>query len=682
MGSQSGGSKLEKAYLINSDKSQNFYFQFNPKDFTLKEAAEYEDEKTFAVGAPVNHYKKHKPASVDLTVYFDTSDTGDSVATKYVDKLRGFLKPDIEETVKNEKVKRPAHAVFAWKDFRFECVITKVDTQYLMFKADGTPLRAKVTLGLNEHKWNPGTFGAQAADNVTLAGVLSSNKTATFERKSDAIAGNGKTSTYTTKSGDTVTSVAQQTGADPKDIAMANDIDDMMELEVGIELVIPFSTEMALALAAIAAAKVAVMVADAVSMEPFEELPPELADYDLLPAFDDEHELAAKGVKFHASGGDKPKAGAGKDYESKHKTDASAGKGAKGTKKDPAKIEHKDAKADEIEKIEGAKFEAKKFDEHESGEGADFEAKKFDAPTAGAGAKGTKKDAAEVTHKEAKADETEKIAGKDFEAKKFDAPAAGAGAKGEKKEAAEISHKDAKADETEKIAANTGERKKPDEAPQAGAGAKGEKKEAAEISHKDAKADAVEKIAGNKGESKSKSDSSAGSGAAGESKSSTDASAGHSKGGKPDHSHGVDPGQAAAHKAAAEAKTAASKAAGGSGGGGKDGGGASGGGKAAGGSSGSGGSGGGSGPGAAPGGPGGAKASGGSGGSSGGSSGGGASGGGASGGGASGGGASGGGSSGGGSKPGGAAAASEAVSATDALDVVKEVVEKVDDASS
>ena len=58
---------------------------------------------------------------------------------------------------KNENERRPHHCVCAWgtalrssEGNKFKCVIENITTKYTMFSREGTPLRATVTLKLQE----------------------------------------------------------------------------------------------------------------------------------------------------------------------------------------------------------------------------------------------------------------------------------------------------------------------------------------------------------------------------------------------------------------------------------------------------------------------------------------------------------------------------------------------------
>jgi nucleoid-associated protein YgaU len=107
-----------------------------------------------------------------------------------------------------------------WGRFSFKGVITQLASKYTMFLADGTPVRAELTL--------------------TLQNVLDS--TVDKDPNNPAPSGGGGGRSYSVKDGDRLDSIAASQLGDASrwvEIAMANGIDDPLDIEAGDTLTIP-----------------------------------------------------------------------------------------------------------------------------------------------------------------------------------------------------------------------------------------------------------------------------------------------------------------------------------------------------------------------------------------------------------------------------------------------------------
>ncbi len=280
MAETSGGS--EKAFFTNADKtSEVFHVQFNPKEFKLDEKAAWKDSGEHENARPLLTYEKGEPTKVGMDLIFDTTDTGENCYDTYVKKLRAFLSTSVDvKDPENDVAKRPPYLTFTWGAFNFDCVVESVATTFLMFKADGTPLRAKVSLGLKERQ--RGDLGGFGNASVTLSAMGSM-----FSGPPDSA------STTTVKEGDTATSIAAETGGDPRDISAANGWKDPMNPPVGETAVIPGDPKLAQVLAQQKLSQQEGNWAEDEPFDPFAEIVEALTQggEDLASAFDDPGEL-------------------------------------------------------------------------------------------------------------------------------------------------------------------------------------------------------------------------------------------------------------------------------------------------------------------------------------------------------------------------------------------------------
>lgn len=231
-----GGS--EKAFFTNIDKgSEVFHVQFNPKELKLDEKAIWKPSGEQQTQKPLLTYEKGQPGSMSMDLIFDSTDDGSNCYDSHVKKLRAFLCTTVTKEDKDgNEIKRPPYLRFTWGGFNFECVLESLTTQFMMFKPDGTPLRAKVTVGLKERR--RGNMGGSGNSGVTLSAMGSM-----FSE-----ADNVKTTQV--QEGDTMSSVSQRSGGDMRDMSNANGVDDPMNPPVGDTMVVPADSQQADVLAA------------------------------------------------------------------------------------------------------------------------------------------------------------------------------------------------------------------------------------------------------------------------------------------------------------------------------------------------------------------------------------------------------------------------------------------------
>lgn len=231
------GSSQEKAFFTNLDTRSVFRVQFNPKELKLDDGAVWNASDAVEQTHPRLHYQRGEPSALSMELVFDSTDSGDNVHQKYVQPLRGFLETSVEVGDALGVIgRRPPYCTFTWGAFEFEGVVERVGAQYLMFASDGVPLRARVSLSLKQ-ALRP-SASAELAERAVQAlgptlGALSTHL-----------------STYTTKSGDTLSGVAAACGVGERLIAVANGIEDPLSLAAGVDLLIPRSEDQAEALGA------------------------------------------------------------------------------------------------------------------------------------------------------------------------------------------------------------------------------------------------------------------------------------------------------------------------------------------------------------------------------------------------------------------------------------------------
>ena len=219
------------------DDSKSFTFQFNPKEVKLNKKLTWKVPEESGQDTNLPEFQKGDPILLQFDAYFDTTleSSTASVNEQWINGLLDLTKPEFDpvsgEGAELDK-KRPARLQFCWAGFEMTCVIESLMTTYLMFATDGTPLRAKVKIKLKQFE-EDATYTTSAGAPVTPEFIeLVSGSPSESSSSASSV------QVVQASAGDTVTSLADDYGADWRDVADANGIDDPMQDLAGMVIAI------------------------------------------------------------------------------------------------------------------------------------------------------------------------------------------------------------------------------------------------------------------------------------------------------------------------------------------------------------------------------------------------------------------------------------------------------------
>ena len=139
---------LVKAMLTTTDAGAvAINFQFNPDSLSFSRSVTWAVEAGAytAAGFPKVSYSNRGAETLKLSnLWFDTYE----YATKT--SVLDLISPIIKSTEIAGSLKRPPVYIFAWGEQYLKCVVTNINYELTMFLADGTPVRAKVSIDLQE----------------------------------------------------------------------------------------------------------------------------------------------------------------------------------------------------------------------------------------------------------------------------------------------------------------------------------------------------------------------------------------------------------------------------------------------------------------------------------------------------------------------------------------------------
>jgi hypothetical protein len=143
------------AVIRNHDKGDAVVVRcrFNPKDYGMTKKNKWTAPPAKGQTLAEYEFGGGEPQTMTLSLLFDTFDSGEDVRKVYTDKLWKLM--DIDKSLHDKKSKsgRPPQVLFQWgQAFGFIAVINSITQKFVLFKDDGTPVRATVEVGFQQVK--------------------------------------------------------------------------------------------------------------------------------------------------------------------------------------------------------------------------------------------------------------------------------------------------------------------------------------------------------------------------------------------------------------------------------------------------------------------------------------------------------------------------------------------------
>lgn len=141
-----------------------YTFMINPDTIKIQKSIEYNEQQAPATSSASQKYKSTPSDKLNFDIVIDCTGIVDSKRISMADEIKAL------ETIiytYNGKIHRPNFVKVGWgKNITFNGVLTSIDISYTLFKTDGSPLRAKIslpftqyisskTVALNEKKSSP-----------------------------------------------------------------------------------------------------------------------------------------------------------------------------------------------------------------------------------------------------------------------------------------------------------------------------------------------------------------------------------------------------------------------------------------------------------------------------------------------------------------------------------------------
>ncbi|MBT2245725.1 LysM peptidoglycan-binding domain-containing protein [Sphingobium sp. BHU LFT2] len=157
------GKSLEKAYievLAGVRQGTRIKVLFNPAEYSLERANAYKATALPGLGSPLIQFVNGDAATLSMDLFLDdwTDPNGPPSDIPLLGGADGAksVKDRIDEIIALLDIDRTLHAPppvrFVWGPLRFEAVIEKIGRKTSLFRPDGTPARASLSISFKEFR--------------------------------------------------------------------------------------------------------------------------------------------------------------------------------------------------------------------------------------------------------------------------------------------------------------------------------------------------------------------------------------------------------------------------------------------------------------------------------------------------------------------------------------------------
>ena len=212
---------LEKATITNTVTGEKIAVMFNPEEYTLQRENNFAQIGVPGLSAPIIQFVHGNQQTLEMELFLDTYEAHQSGGRRLnqagddVRKLAGKV-TDLMNII--PATHAPPVLLFTWASLTFTCVLSRATQRFIMFKPDGTPVRARLNVTFSQYS------------NAELEAKEIKRETADY------------TKVHVVRQGETLASIAQAVYGNPRlwrPIALRNGVDDPRSLTPGMQLVVP-----------------------------------------------------------------------------------------------------------------------------------------------------------------------------------------------------------------------------------------------------------------------------------------------------------------------------------------------------------------------------------------------------------------------------------------------------------
>ena len=211
---------FEKALITNTVTLEKIPVLFNPEEYTLNRDINYAQASIPGLSGPILQFVNGNMSTLEMELLVDSYEAHEEGATKVeaLSDVRELTDRITDLMVINSETHAPPILLFSWGSLSFRCVLARASQRYIMFRPDGVPVRARLSVTFNEYL-DPERESKQI-----------NRQTADYTRQ------------YVVSQGDTLDKIAARLYENPeiwRPIAIFNDIDDPRQIFPGQRLRAP-----------------------------------------------------------------------------------------------------------------------------------------------------------------------------------------------------------------------------------------------------------------------------------------------------------------------------------------------------------------------------------------------------------------------------------------------------------
>jgi hypothetical protein len=212
---------LEKATITNTVTGERVPVMFNPEEYSVNKDVNYAQSAVPGLSAPLLQFVHGNMGTLEMELFLDTYEEhreGSKVLNQAGEDVRNLLRKILALMDIDRTTHAPPVLLFTWASLSFTCVLARANQRFVMFRPDGTPVRARVQVTFNEFA------------NAELEAKEIKRETADYSKL--RLVGEGET----------LSSIANDVYRDPRlwrPIAIANDIDEPRSVATGTRLLVP-----------------------------------------------------------------------------------------------------------------------------------------------------------------------------------------------------------------------------------------------------------------------------------------------------------------------------------------------------------------------------------------------------------------------------------------------------------
>jgi nucleoid-associated protein YgaU len=212
---------LEKAQITNSVTGEVLPVLFNPEEYSLNRSNHFAPLGVPGLSAPLLQFVQGEMKTLRMELFFDTYEEnrfGNKVVNGSKEDVRKLTSKFAQLMDIDPTTHAPPVLLFTWSTLSFTCVLASLTQRFIMFRPDGSPVRARLEVTFNEYR------------NIDLEAKEIKRETSDYSK------------TYSVGERQTLSGIAFEVYRDPslwRPIAIHNDIDDPRSLQVGRRLLIP-----------------------------------------------------------------------------------------------------------------------------------------------------------------------------------------------------------------------------------------------------------------------------------------------------------------------------------------------------------------------------------------------------------------------------------------------------------